>query len=91
MTVNERLILFLVIEEVTSRRLSDGVPPHRPRRDIKLPASPPCGLLDGVRRSMAEGGPRPDRARTLDSQWVSLRSRNVSFRIDTLETRRVEG
>lgn len=59
MTVHERLVLFFVIKQVAGRGLSDGVPAHRPRRDIKLPASPPCGLLNG------EGGHEVDEGKSV--------------------------
>ena len=90
MAVNERLVLFFVLEEVTGRRLGHGVPADCPRRDVKLSASPPCRLLDNSQGRSRKSIPL-EWARTFDSQCINLRSRNVSLQIRTSGTRGVEG
>ena len=54
MAVNERLVLSFVVEEVTGRRLSNGIPTNGPSCNVELSASPPCRLLDRVTRSITE-------------------------------------
>ena len=69
--VNERFILFIIIEDVTGCRLGDGVSAYSPRRDVKLSASSPCGLL---KRSQvrSRNSIQLGRTRTLDNQWINL-------------------
>jgi len=53
MAVNERFVPLLVIKDVTGRRLGNSVSANSPRRNIKLSASPPCGLLNQITGSIS--------------------------------------
>lgn len=71
MAMNERLVLPFIVEEVTGRRLSDGVSANSPSRDVELSASPPCRLLDRP-RGRSRNSTQLKQARTLDSQCINL-------------------
>ena len=69
--MDERLILFVVVEEVTGRGLGDAVSANSPRRDVELSASSPCGLLDKF-QGRSRRNIQLEQARTLDNQCINL-------------------
>lgn len=69
--MDKRLILFVVVEEVTGRGLGDAVSANSPRRDVELSASSPCGLLDKL-QGRSRRNIQLEQARTLDNQCINL-------------------
>ena len=71
MTVNQRLVLLSIFEEVAGRSLGDGISADSPRRDVELSAPSPRGLLDRS-QGQSRKSVRLERARTLDNQCINL-------------------